>query len=374
MNNQLSTTGGYYINPTRQGLFTENTGDKDRPYIDMSQVTTQLASRGIIPFTPQFNGVRRGSDNNYYQLRDGKYYKVTIDNQSSPVQEGYDTYTFFGNIPVREQSEEIAAATQTDTNDNASPANQTPYKGYFAANGLGDYQSLAARRKWIADNAEWLKGQGFSNYDPKKDNVRLAQLIKQKQSADQTAAEEAARRAQEEAAVAQQVTVTPTPKTYTAQQLLGMSEADAIAAGAKDAWAQVQADKLYYDDYNTKRSGYTPNAQYTAGLDVTRAAMQGYGQDALTRGRFRQSYNNYMQNIDNFSSDEKMRNYLRSLRPAERLRQKRIHENMGIYQQNADKYTNTLMAGKDVPTWDPNKVYTISQKNGGRINYFKYFE
>lgn len=153
-----------------------------------------------------------------------------------------------------------------------------------------------------------------------------------------------------------------------------MSEADATAAGAKNAWAEVQANKQNYDDYNSQLSSYAPGATWQAGWDVTRAAMNGYGQDALTRNRFRQSYNNYMQNKDNFSSDEKMRNYLRSLSPAERLRQKRIHENMGQYQQYYDAYINGKMAGQEAATWDPNKVYTISQKNGGRLNYFNYFE
>ena len=334
----------------------------------------------------KLNGVTFGDGDTYYDNGRKKNANGTITNYTitPELQRLFDARATASTVSntaqstnqssTTNQSVENANTTQTDPNDNNNP---TSYKGYFAANELGQYQSLAARRKWIADNAEWLKGQGFNSatYNGSTEaNKRLVQLIKKKQAETANSATTRQTTVANPVVATQQSAVTPTPKTYTAQQLLGMSEADAAAAGAKDAWAQVQADKLYYDDYNTERSEYTPNAQYSAGWDVTRAAMQGYGQDALTRGRFRQSYNNYMQNIDNFSSDEKMRNYLRSLSPAERLRQKRIHENMGIYQQNVDKYTNASMTGKDAPTWDPNKVYTISQKNGGRINYFKYFE
>lgn len=63
----------------------------------------------------------------------------------------------------------------------------TPYNGLFSSANLKQYQSFGARKKYIQDNAAWLKQQGFdtANYrGSEAQNLQLLKLIQKKQEFD----------------------------------------------------------------------------------------------------------------------------------------------------------------------------------------------
>lgn len=59
-------------------------------------------------------------------------------------------------------SKQDSSKQNTSKSNQQSTEKQAPaYRGYFADNGFGEYQSRDARMKWVNDNKQWLINQGF---------------------------------------------------------------------------------------------------------------------------------------------------------------------------------------------------------------------
>ena len=101
--------------------------------------------------------------------------KKTIPTPTKPLLNGEPWDLISSVLPREEQPEkEVPADKETEE--------KNKYKGYFAENGLPEYQSVSARKKFISENKDWLSKQGFDiskyNYSAAQ-NKQLATLIQQ---------------------------------------------------------------------------------------------------------------------------------------------------------------------------------------------------
>lgn len=61
-----------------------------------------------------------------------------------------------------QENQQVTPEEPAEKAQQEPPKQPSTYKGYFAENGLGEYQSWQARKQFINDNKQWLTDQGFN--------------------------------------------------------------------------------------------------------------------------------------------------------------------------------------------------------------------
>lgn len=165
-------------------------------YIGKGQLYSKLSDGSYNQIKPStdnpyygqyFSGQEFGQDKKYkWSPVSNVFYEVPQNSKPSKVQTTPTTPPSSAPSGATTAARGNSVSTETSGKDghknDSGQGSEYKSKGFFADRGLGEYQSKAARQKFVTDNKDWLNGQGFNaeGYDYSgAQNVRLAQLIQQ---------------------------------------------------------------------------------------------------------------------------------------------------------------------------------------------------
>lgn len=156
------------VNGWTNGIFPASSSDPATSYVATNGDTftaTKDPNTGLISAVVPQGGERTNA-------------QVTVqDSAALPIENNPELAAVKTDAAARQQAAvEKAKKKQPETQTNKSAS------GSFDAAGLGEYQSFAARKKFIADNKAWLHTKGFNvnNYTgTPEQNMALIKLLKE---------------------------------------------------------------------------------------------------------------------------------------------------------------------------------------------------
>lgn len=305
-----------------------------------------------------------------------------------------DGFNYVNNswVPNDAKSDDVTENSSAGEGNGKSDSSTNPYKGYFTANGLADFQNQNTRKQWVAQNADWLAQNNFKHYDFSSEaNQRLVQLIKkwkQEQAAasgngsssaatnDRTAVENILlRQADEEEAAAKEAADRKATEDILIQQAEEEEATNAAAEQrkAEEARAAQEAAMLaQYKAGNVYAKGATPdwntvisaNSKYNMDRDLNNAIDRNNQAYRTSRSALRDArragtidWNDYWAGKRN-------------------LRLARNEANAGIKAWGKEQQEGYNTAKKQAQTAAVQAIVngTQFQKFGGTLNYFNYLD